>query len=228
MTYVNTQMYPRVFRYPFTTMGCNIRPYKGFNSTCRCLRKEDTYTTLIFLTGRTLSTFLVIRRMKTGRATRGDFAIIQSYWGQVTSPIQFFAALERKFVQTLTGIERLRDIMATRPTVADKTGAKPLVFRSGLIEFKGVAFRYNDNSAKKILKGVSFSVQPGTTIGIVGATGSGKSTILNLLSRFYDVTEGSVLIDGQDIRDVTLSRYFQTGMLGVPIVRPQSWRDGSE
>lgn len=100
--------------------------------------------------------------------------------------------------------ERLLDIMKTKASVESKKGARPLKFTAGEVVFDNVDFSYDKQ--KGIIKNLSFRVSGGETVAFVGATGAGKSTLLKLLDRFYDVTGGSIRIDGQDIRDVDLSR----------------------
>jgi len=100
--------------------------------------------------------------------------------------------------------ERLLELFQTKPTIADMPNAKPLKFGKGLVKFDHVSFAYDER--KPTLKDVSFEVPPGKTVALVGETGGGKSTILKLIDRFYDVKSGSISIDSQDIRDVCLER----------------------
>ena len=100
--------------------------------------------------------------------------------------------------------ERLLDLFRMKPTVADSPQAKPLILSQGEVKFDSVSFAYDER--KPTLKNVSFIVPPGKQVALVGETGGGKSTILKLIDRFYDVKSGTISIDGQDIRDVTLER----------------------
>lgn len=104
----------------------------------------------------------------------------------------------------LASAERLLELFQTKVTVNDPIHGKPLQFSKGEVEFDNVSFNYDPR--KVTLKNVCFRVPAGKTVALVGETGSGKSTILKLIDRFYDVTGGSIRIDGQDVRDVTLSR----------------------
>ncbi|KAI3332491.1 hypothetical protein HD806DRAFT_546580 [Xylariaceae sp. AK1471] len=158
---------------------------------------------LILITGLLAGAFLAVYQITQKRATPGDFVMLLTYWGQLTSPLQFFSTMGRNISQSLVQVERLLEVMLTKPTVVDKPGARPLKLKGGKVEFRNVSFSYDKK--KDILKGVKLSAPPGTTVAFVGATGAGKSTIFKVLDRFYDVTSGSILIDGQDIRDVTLS-----------------------
>jgi ABC-type transport system involved in Fe-S cluster assembly fused permease/ATPase subunit len=145
-----------------------------------------------------------VYQVSNGTKTAGDFAMLLAYWSQLTSPLRFFAGLGKSISQDLVSAERLLEVMLTKPTVVERPDAKPLNLSGGRIEFRKVSFSYDKK--KDILNGVNLLVPAGKTAAFVGATGAGKSTILKLLNRFYDVTGGSVLIDGQDIRDVQLSR----------------------
>ncbi|KAI2628300.1 hypothetical protein GGS21DRAFT_540480 [Xylaria nigripes] len=158
---------------------------------------------LILIAGLLAGAFLAVYQITQKKATPGDFVMLLTYWGQLTSPLQFFSAMGRTLSQNLVQVERLLEVMLTKPTVVDKPGARPLNLKGGKVEFRNVSFSYDKK--KDILKGVKLFAPPGTTVAFVGATGAGKSTIFKALDRFYDVTGGSILIDGQDIRDVTLS-----------------------
>jgi len=110
----------------------------------------------------------------------------------------------RSVSYSLMDAERLLELFHTKPTITDIPTAKPLKLGKGLVKFDRVSFAYDER--KPTLKNVSFVVPPGKTVALVGETGGGKSTILKLIDRFYDVKSGSISIDGQDIREVTLDR----------------------
>jgi len=103
-------------------------------------------------------------------------------------------------------VERLRTFMLTTPTVESKNNARPLRYTNGTVVFDRVCFSYDKKIP--IFSKLDFAVPGGATVAFVGMTGTGKSTILQLLCRFYDVTGGAIRIDGQDIRDLDLIRYF--------------------
>ncbi|OTB05557.1 hypothetical protein M426DRAFT_56873 [Hypoxylon sp. CI-4A] len=174
---------------------------------------------LILLAGLLAGAFLAVYQITHGQATAGDFVMLLTYWAQLTSPLRFFSQLGKSISQDLVHAERLLDVMTTKPSVVEKPDARPLKLKGGKVEFRNVSFSYDKK--KDILKGVNVSVPTGTTVAFVGATGAGKSTILKLLDRFYDVTGGSIQIDGQDIRDVTISRYVWYLRQSIGIV-PQS------
>ncbi|KAM4067023.1 ABC transporter [Hirsutella rhossiliensis] len=160
------------------------------------------FQTMILTCGLLVSAFLAVSRIRSGHATPGQFAMLIMYWGQLTSPLQFFARLGKSMSDDFIDAERLLDIMKTKPTIENKKGARPLKFVAGKVEFKNVCFTYDGH--KGTIKGLNLNIDPGQTVAFVGSTGAGKSTLLKLLDRFYDVTDGSISIDGQDIRDVDL------------------------
>ncbi|KAE9376692.1 hypothetical protein N431DRAFT_330918 [Stipitochalara longipes BDJ] len=132
----------------------------------------------------------------------GKFTTLLVYWAQLQSPLIFFSTMYRQISYSLMDAERLLELFQTKPTITDMPNAKPLKFGKGLVKFDRVSFAYDER--KPTLKDVSFEVPPGKTVAIVGETGGGKSTILKLIDRFYDVKSGSISIDSQDIRDVCL------------------------
>jgi ABC-type multidrug transport system fused ATPase/permease subunit len=117
----------------------------------------------------------------------------------------YFSHLGKQLNNDLIHAERLLGLLEKKPTVRNKPTARPFKYKEGMVEFDKVCFTYDDK--KDITKDLSFTVQGGQSVAFVGATGAGKTTILKLLSRLYDVTGGSIRIDGQDIRDVDLERY---------------------
>jgi ATP-binding cassette subfamily B protein len=133
--------------------------------------------------------------------TLGLVITFLAYVQRFNQPIQQIAVLWTNIQNAIAGGERIFNIMDEKPAVTDKADAKPMAEIKGLVEFDNVAHEYEDGVP--VLNGVSFAARPGETFAIVGPTGAGKTTIINLLPRFYDVTQGSVKIDGVDVRDVT-------------------------
>ncbi len=135
--------------------------------------------------------------------TIGELVAFQSYMMMVMFPIMMLGGLMMTVSQAAAGAERIFEILDARSEVQEKPEATPLrPMREGL-EFRNVTFRYF-GSSDPVLREVSISASPGETVALLGATGSGKSTVINLIPRFYDVSEGCITIDGTDIRDVTL------------------------
>jgi len=159
---------------------------------------------LVLFAGLLAGAFLAVYQVTTGQATPGQFIMLLTYWAQMVAPLNFFATLGRSLSRNFVQAEQLLDIMQTKPSIVNRNDADELKFTGGRVTFKHVSFSYDDK--KKILKDINFEAEPGTTVAFVGATGAGKSTILKLLDRFYDVTEGNIEIDGQDIREVELHR----------------------
>ena len=160
---------------------------------------------VVLLTGLLAGSFLAVYQVLNKTVTAGQFVMLLTYWAQLSVPLDFFSDLWKKLAQNLVNAERLLEIMETKPSIESKEGAPKLQLAGGAVTFTKVGFSYDNK--KEILKNVTFKVPMGQTVAFVGATGAGKSTLLKLLNRFYDVTTGSVEIDGQDIRDVDLHRY---------------------
>jgi ATP-binding cassette subfamily B protein len=133
--------------------------------------------------------------------TLGDLVLVNSFMLQLYIPLNFLGVIYREIKQSLADMERLFGLLEQHREVADAPDAKPLVTHGAKVEFSHVEFSYDPK--RQILFDVDFSIPAGTTTAVVGHSGSGKSTLSRLLFRFYDVQQGSIAIDGQDIRHVT-------------------------
>ncbi len=156
---------------------------------------------VIFTIGLAAAMVLCAYGIKRGTNTVGDFVMINAMMIQLYQPLNFMGMVYREIKQAVIDIENMFSILARKPELEDRKGASQLQVRAGAIRFENVSFAYE--AARPILKDLSFEVEAGHTVAIVGPSGAGKSTLSRLLFRFYDVTGGRILIDGQDIRDVT-------------------------
>lgn len=151
---------------------------------------------------------LIIHEISVGRASTGDFVFFLQYWSALISPLAYLSAQYRWLVSSLVDAERLLYLFNSKPSITEKENATILNTGDGRVVFHNVNFAYDIRLPT--LKDVDIVVEPGTTVALVGRTGSGKTTILRLLLRLYDVTSGRIEIDGQDIRDITLSSLRET------------------
>ena len=138
-----------------------------------------------------------------GQMESADLAMYALYIGIFISPIQILVELTEMMQKGLSGFRRFLDVVETEPEIVDAEDAEPLENIKGHVRYEHVSFHYNDDDSL-ILDDVSFDIQAGKSIALVGASGSGKTTICSLLPRFYDVSEGRITIDGKDVRKLTL------------------------
>jgi ATP-binding cassette, subfamily B, heavy metal transporter len=161
----------------------------------------NTGQAVIFTFGLTATMLMCAIGVRQGRNTVGDFVLINAMMIQLYQPLNFMGMVYREIKQAIIDIEKMFNVLEQRPDVKDVPGAKPLVVTAGGLRFDDVRFAYEPD--RPILKGLSFEVPAGKTVAIVGPSGAGKSTISRLLFRLYDVSSGTISIDGQDVRSVT-------------------------
>jgi ATP-binding cassette, subfamily B, heavy metal transporter len=161
----------------------------------------NTGQAVIFTAGLTATMLMCAIGVRSGKNTVGDFVMINAMMIQLYQPLNFMGMVYREIKQAVIDIEKMFGVLSRHPEIKDIPGARPLIVTSGHVRFDDVRFSYDPD--RPILKGLSFEVPAGKTVAIVGPSGAGKSTISRLLFRLYDVSGGKILIDGQDIRNVT-------------------------
>jgi ATP-binding cassette subfamily B protein len=195
-------------RYDRAMQGYEVAAVK----TGQSLAFLNAGQSLLITSGLVAVMVMAARGVQAGTLTVGDFVMVNAYMIQITMPLNFLGTVYREIRQALVDMGQMFGLLGQPAEVVDKPGAPALQVRGGEITFDGVRFSYEET--REILKGVSFTVQPGQKLALVGHSGSGKSTIGRLLFRFYDVTGGAIRIDGQDLRDVSqTSLHAQIGVV---------------
>jgi len=151
--------------------------------------------------GVTILMIMASNGVVTGAMTIGDLVLVNAFLIQLYMPLHFLGFVYREIRHSLADMERMFSLLEQHEEVRDKPNARALNVNGGAIRFDNVAFGYNRN--RQILEDVSFDIPAGKKVAVVGASGAGKSTLSRLLFRFYDVWQGRITINGQDIRDVT-------------------------
>ncbi len=175
---------------------------------CDAVRLADGYGSLIELTwgiGSFLLYFIGIRILGVGTVGVGTFIAFSSYLSMFWGPIRNLSNFYNKLVTNLSAAERIFDILDTEPEVADRENVKNLPPIKGRVRFDHVSFSYSDEPDTMVLNDVSFDIAPGETIALVGPTGAGKTTIVNLISRFYNITKGRAFVDDSSVEEVSIT-----------------------
>lgn len=160
---------------------------------------------LIFAVGTALFIYLGATYVHNGKMTLGELTLVLAYLSQIFGPLQNISKQVNDIQSSISSLERVFSIIDTEKEVKDSPNAVGLTAAGGFFEFKEICFAYDKE--KQVLKNISFHVNPGDRVGIMGSTGAGKSTLINLITRFYDIQSGTILIDGIDIRQVKLADY---------------------
>ncbi len=177
----------------FTRVIKRIKLFADFTPVIRAIGGGSHLT--LFLAGGLL--------VLSGKMGAGGFVILMNAMGTILGKLQQVGSINEQYQNAIVSARRLHEVLMAPPTVPEKPDAKPLPNGDGAVRFENVSFGYDPT--KPVLHDISFEVKGGSVVAIVGPTGSGKSTLVNLLSRFYDPQQGRVLIDGVDLRDTTLS-----------------------
>jgi ATP-binding cassette, subfamily B, heavy metal transporter len=186
-------------RYDHSMEGYERASVKTYTS----LAVLNTGQAVIFTIGLTATMLMCAIGVRNGTNTVGDFVMVNAMMIQLYQPLNFMGMVYREIKQGIIDIEKMFAVLSRSPEVKDVPGAAPLIVTSGHVRFEDVRFAYDPE--RPILRGLTFEVPAGKTVAIVGPSGAGKSTISRLLFRLYDISGGRILIDGQDIRNVTQS-----------------------
>ena len=157
--------------------------------------------TAIFTIGLTICMLMSGIEVSKGNQTIGDFVLVNALLMQLSIPLNFFGFIYREISQGMIDLRSLFSVLKIEPEIKDKKNATDMSFDKTDIEFKNVSFSYDNK--RNVLNKINFKIPSGSSLAIVGPTGSGKSTISRLLFRFYDVSSGSILVNGKDVRDIT-------------------------
>eukprot|EP00344_Euplotes_crassus_P003749 CAMPEP_0197009346 /NCGR_PEP_ID=MMETSP1380-20130617/49761_1 /TAXON_ID=5936 /ORGANISM="Euplotes crassus, Strain CT5" /LENGTH=416 /DNA_ID=CAMNT_0042430535 /DNA_START=576 /DNA_END=1822 /DNA_ORIENTATION=- len=182
-----------------------LQEYKIENvSTTNSMVVLNISQSFFLFLGLLLNLSLAAYMVDTGVFKVGDFVLLNTYILQVYAPLFYLGTFWRWIKQAMIDIEQIFEILEIDDTIKEDPHPQRAIKGDGRIEFKNVSFAYEEDTERMIIDNLSFTVEPGKSVALVGATGAGKSTIMRLLYRFYETREGQILIDGQDIRRLTV------------------------
>jgi len=179
---------------------------EGMRARLRLVFSEGRYGLLVALltaAGTAAVMFIGVRAVQSGALTLGSFMLVWGYIGQLYGPLKTLSKKAASLQTNLAGAERAFALLDESPDVMERANARPLARARGAMVFRNVAFAYDGN--QPVLQDISFEIEAGICLGIAGTTGAGKTTLVNLLTRFYDPTAGQILLDGVDLRDYRLA-----------------------
>src|SRR5213082_1160843 len=182
------------------------RSQEGVTARIRLAFLEGGYGLLIGLVtalGMSAVLFIGVGHVRSGVLTLGQLLLVLGYLGQLYEPLKTMSRKATGLQGYLASAERAFALLDEQPEVPERAHARSVTRATGAVEFRGVSFAYGPD--RPVLQDVSFAVAPGTRLGVVGATGAGKTTLISLLTRFYDPTAGQILLDGVDLRDYKLA-----------------------
>jgi ATP-binding cassette, subfamily B, bacterial len=182
------------------------RSQEGVTARIRLALLEGGYGVLIGLVtalGMAAVLLIGVGHVRSGVLTLGQLLLVLGYLGQLYDPLKTMSRKATGLQGYLASAERAFALLDERPEVPERPHARPIARATGAVAFEGVSFAYG--SDRPVLSDVSFTIEPGTRLGVVGATGAGKTTLISLLTRFYDPTAGRILLDGVDLRDYKLA-----------------------
>ncbi|MFN3710124.1 MAG: ABCB family ABC transporter ATP-binding protein/permease [Alishewanella aestuarii] len=186
------------------------RIYDGFLASWEQARLKNRLSLLLLNSGQALLIalavtalmYLAARDVVNAQLSLGELVMLNAYLIQLFLPLNFLGFVYREIRRALTDLENMLGLLTRKPAIVDAPDARPLQLQAAAISFQQVSFRYQ--AERPILQQLSFQVPSGSKVAIVGASGAGKSTIARLLYRFYELDSGQILVDGQDIRQLTL------------------------
>ena len=203
MVSYETVKYFNAEQYEFDRYRDAVRDYqKSEYKVLVSLNILNVTQNLVFTMGLLVTCFIAAYQITTGQRKVGQFVALVTYMAQLQGPLNFFGTFYRAIQSSMINAERMLELFKEQPTVTDSPTAHDLSSCEGGIRFDDVKFAYDPR--KPALKGLDFSCAPGTTTALVGESGGGKSTVFRLLFRFYNTTEGNILIDGHDVTDITI------------------------
>ena len=179
---------------------------EGMRARIRIASLEGAFGLLLALVtavGMAAVLLIGVRSVRTGALTLGELLLVIGYLTQLYSPLKTMSKKMALMQSHLAGVERAFALLDESPDVTERPNARPLSRAKGAVAFRNVWFAYE--KGPPVLSDISFQIRPGARVGIVGSTGAGKSTLVNLLPRFYDPTQGQILLDGRDLREYKLA-----------------------